>query len=80
MRCLDRKFRVKFDPKLQILGKNREIGKNQYNHVFVIKIHVLAKFHEEMMICYKIRGHLRFYHFTELRPEILKILFEKELD
>ena len=46
-------------------GKNQEIGKfskksekRQYNHVSIIKIHILAKFHEKMMILGEIRGHL----------------------
>ena len=66
MRFPDREFWVKVDQKLPFLGKNREIGKKreifkkyekwQYNHVFIIKIHILAKFHEKIMICNEIRG------------------------
>ena len=55
-------------PKIAILGKNREIGKNweiferyekiQYNDVLIIKIHILAKFHKKIMIFGEISGHL----------------------
>ena len=68
MRFPDREFWVKVDPKLPFLGKNQEIGKNreifkksekrQYNHVSIIKIHILAKFYEKMTIFGEIRGHL----------------------
>ena len=38
---------------------NREIrGKIKSYHVSIIKIHVLAKFHEEMMIFEEVGGHL----------------------
>ena len=57
MRFPDREFWVKVDQKLLFLRKNREIGKNreifkksekrQYNHVSIIKIHILAEFHEK---------------------------------
>ena len=30
----------------------------QYNLVHIFEIHVVAKFHEEIMIFYEIRGHL----------------------
>ena len=53
---------------MPFLGENREIGKNQeikkksekrqYNNVSIIKIHILAKFHEKIMIFGEIRGHL----------------------
>ena len=50
MRCLDREFRAN----LSLLEKNRETGKfskkkkdkMQYDHVFIIEIQVLAKFHD----------------------------------
>jgi len=62
MRFPDREFWVKIDPKLPFLGKNREIfkksEKRQYNDVSIIKIHILAKFHEKIMIFGEIRGHL----------------------
>ena len=67
MRFPDREFWVKVDQKLLFLGKNREIGENreifkksekrQYNHVPIIKIHILAKFHEKMIFG-EIIGHL----------------------
>ena len=67
MRFPDREFWVKVDPKLPFWGKNREIGKNrkifkksekrQYNHVSIIKIHILAEFHEKIMIFGEISGH-----------------------
>ena len=42
-------------------GKSRKIGKlnkRHYDHVFIIEIQVLAKFHEELMIFDEIKGHL----------------------
>ena len=43
-------------------SENREIFKKhekcQCSHVFIIKIHILAKFHEKIMIFDEIRGHL----------------------
>ena len=68
MRCHNRQFGSKLTPKLLICGTNREIGKNreifnksekrQYDDVSIIKIHILAKFHEKIMIFGEIRGHL----------------------
>ena len=62
------RFWAKVDKKLPFWGKNWEIGKNreifkksekrQYNHVSIIKIHILAKFHEKIMIFGEISGHL----------------------
>ena len=43
-----------------------------------IKIQLLVKFHEEIMIFEEIRGHLVIYHFTMPMPEILRVFFEKE--
>ena len=43
------------------IGKSRHFHENekrQYNHVFIIKIHVLANFHEDRMIFDEIIGHL----------------------
>ena len=64
----DREFWAKVDPKLQFWGKNREIGKNweilekieksKFQHVSIIKMNILAKFHQEKMIFDEIRGHL----------------------
>ena len=63
MRCHDWEFWVKVDPKLW--GKNPEKSgnfqkseKKKYNHIFIIKTHVLEKFREKMMLFDKIRGHL----------------------
>ena len=59
--CPNRKFLVKVDPKLPFWGKNRKIGKfskKAYNHVSIFKIHVVAMFHEEILIFDEIRGHL----------------------
>ena len=68
MRFPDREIWVKVDQKLPFLGKNGEIGKNreifkkgekrQYNDVSIIKIHILAKFHEKIIIFNEIRGYL----------------------
>ena len=68
MRFPDREFWVKIDPKLPFWGKNREVGKNREifrknekrlcYHVCTFRIHVLAKFHEEILIFDEIRGHL----------------------
>ena len=62
MRFPDREFWVKVDQKLLFLRKNREIfkksEKRQYNHVSIIKIHILAEFHEKIMIFGEISGHL----------------------
>ena len=53
------------DPKMPFWGENREKSgnfqkseKRQYNDVFIIKIHILAKFHEKIMIFGETRGHL----------------------
>ena len=68
MRCPDREFWVNVDLIFPFFGKLAKAGKigkfskknekGQYNHVYTIKIHVLAKFNEEIMIFNKIRGHL----------------------
>ena len=88
MRCPDREFWVNVDLIFPFFwktcesGKNREVfkknEKGQYNHVYTIKIHVLAKFNEEIMIFNKIRGHLVTLTFYRAqRPELLRVLFGK---
>ena len=68
MKCPDQEFQVGVDLKLPFWGKNREIGINRkicrkYEKgnltIFIIEIHVLAKFHEEVMIFDEIRGQVK---------------------
>ena len=87
MRYPDEIFRVKVDPKLAFGGKNRGIGhiwdifiknkEKQYNHVFIIKIHVLANFHEDSVIFDEIRGHLVILPFYRAQPRDCKGLLRK---
>ena len=67
MRCPDREFWVKVDPKLPFWGKIRKSGKmgkfsknekRQYYHVFIIKIHISVKFYVKIMTFDEIRGHV----------------------
>ena len=63
MRCYDREFLFGQSlPKIDIFGKKsghfQKNKKKQYCHLAIIKIHVLVKFHEEIMIFVEIRGHL----------------------
>ena len=58
---------------------SKKIKKRHYNNVLIIKIHVFAKFHQEIMISDDIRGYLVILPFSGLRPEIVRILFEKAI-
>ena len=88
MRYPDEIFWVRVDPKLAFGRKNRGIGhirdifikneKKQYNHVFILKIHVLANFHENRMIFDEIRGHLVILPFYRAQPRDCKCLLRKK--
>ena len=64
------------------IGKNHGIfKKNEKGNITMLLSlkYAFANFHEKIKIFYEIRGYLVFFHFKGLRPEILRVLFEKEL-
>ena len=52
--------------------KSGNIKKRQCNHVYIFKVHVFAKLHEEIMIVDEIRGHLVILPFYRAQPETLE--------
>ena len=62
MRCPDREFLENRE-----IGKIREISneneERQYNHAFLIRMHVLTKLHEKIMIFNEVRRQLEILQF-----------------
>ena len=68
--------------KCHFSGKNREIGKNleilekiekkEFQQVSIIKMNILAKFHQERTIFDEIREHLLFLPFYRARDQSIR--------
>ena len=70
MKCPNREFRAKNDPKLPFWEKWGNVQKNEKRllyHVCIFIIHVLAKSHEEILIFDEIRGHLGILQFYRVQ-------------